>query len=724
MVTVSARSADDAPLFAPSIAWTALSVAVLCYLGARAGVWLSFPEAGAAVVFLPYAVLFTALVVSPARRWWICAVAGSLGTFLGHVDGGAAPSFALLTEFANVARALVAAAGVRRFAPGIGKFDDLRSMTALLVFAVGLGPCAGAFIGSTVVVSAGKTSDFWLTWEEWFLSNALAAVSICPVALTLIWSIRNRDESRAFRAAFVTRRFEEALVAAAFVAVAAGVFAFAPPELVARPARLYWPVPLLLWIAVRFPPAGIGSALLAVTCLTIWGAKHGRGPFVTASPTENLLNLQLFLIVLALPKLLLASVVVQSARTVQERLLADEQRQQLEAERRVAMTLQEADKRKDEFLAVLAHELRNPLAPAALTLETLRRKTPPASEAARAQELIARQLRHMSRLVDDLFDVSRITRGKIELRLETTDFRDAVKHGIETARPRLTEKRHELVIVLPEAPLHVRGDAIRLTQIVGNLVNNAARYTDEGGRIEVSVERLGNEAILRVRDNGIGIRADMIDDIFGLFVQVRGDRSTLRGGLGIGLSLVKQLTEMHGGRVVAESAGSGQGSTFTVTLPALEPLSLSTSSPPRADDEPMDFPLAILVVDDHVDAAKALAELLALWGHTTRVAHDGAAAMDAARAESPDVVLLDLDLPKANGYDVASALRRERDSSELLLVALSGFASEQHRERANAAGFDHHLVKPVDIAALRSLLRETAGRTTAAYRRTRSRATR
>jgi CheY-like chemotaxis protein/nitrogen-specific signal transduction histidine kinase len=422
--------------------------------------------------------------------------------------------------------------------------------------------------------------------------------------------------------------------------------------------------------------------------------------------------------------LLLASLVAASARAVQERLLADEQRRELEAERRIALTLQEADKRKDEFLAVLAHELRNPLAPAALTLETLRRKTPPASEAARAQELIARQLRHMARLVDDLFDVSRITRGKIELRLETTDFRDAVKHGIETARPQLTERRHELVVVLPEAPLPVRGDEMRLSQVVGNLVNNAARYTDEGGRIEIWVERRGNEAILRVRDNGIGIRSDMIDDIFGLFVQVRGDRSTLRGGLGIGLSLVKQLTEMHGGRVVAESEGSGRGSTFTVTLPALEPLSLSTSSRPSEDEEPVDFPLGILVVDDNVDAAKALAGLLELWGHTTRVAHDGAAALDAARAASPDVILLDLDLPKVSGYDVASALRRERDSAELLLVALSGFGSEQHRERARSAGFDHHLVKPVDIAALRSLLRETAGRTTAAYRRTRNRAIR
>jgi PAS domain S-box-containing protein len=371
--------------------------------------------------------------------------------------------------------------------------------------------------------------------------------------------------------------------------------------------------------------------------------------------------------------------------------------------------LREADRRKDEFLAMLAHELRNPLAPirnAALVIALLGHAD---EKLRRSSEVIERQVRHLSRLVDDLLDVSRLTRGRITLRKEPLELGPVVAGAVETVRPLLDARKHELAERLPSEPVWVEGDATRLAQVVSNLLANAAKYTPDGGHIDLTVHPEGKEAVLRVRDGGIGIPADLLPRVFDLFTQ--GDRSLARseGGLGIGLTLARSLMEMHGGRIEAHSDGPGKGSEFVVRLPLLEARSaLAASDAGPAEHRPA-AARRVLLVEDNMDAAESLALLLRLEGHEVRVAHDGPAALAAARDYRPDIIFLDIGLPHMDGYEVARRLRQEEGDQHAVLVALTGYGQGEDRRRVEAAGFDAHLVKPADVNALRRLLAELRG---------------
>ena len=392
---------------------------------------------------------------------------------------------------------------------------------------------------------------------------------------------------------------------------------------------------------------------------------------------------------------------------ITDRKLAEEEGRKLAAQKSVEVALREADRRKDEFLAMLGHELRNPLAPIGTSLEILRMAPPDGPEAAWARDAIGRQLRHMTRLLDDLLDISRITLGRIRLKLEPIDLGRVVANAVETARPLIDDFGHQLTVRLSEPPVPIRGDAVRLTQVVANLLNNAAKYTERGGRIEVAVRREGEWVRLTVRDNGIGVAAGELETIFELFSQMPNGRERAQGGLGIGLTLVKRLVELHGGKVEARSDGPKRGMEMIVRLPAAgdeasEPI--GTLPPARVTNAGS---LRILAVDDNVDLARSLASVLGLWGHTVRTAHDGSAALEVASVFSPEVVLLDLGLPRLDGLEVARRLRlKERFAA--LMVSMSGFGQEQTRQRSDEAGFDHHLVKPVDLERLRGLLDDWA----------------
>jgi two-component system CheB/CheR fusion protein len=383
--------------------------------------------------------------------------------------------------------------------------------------------------------------------------------------------------------------------------------------------------------------------------------------------------------------------------------------------------LRQADRRKDEFLSILSHELRNPLAALhnALNLVCPPRggeAAPPTAaphhlttrDLERAWEIIARQLKHLVRLVDDLLDVSRINQGKVQLQLQHLDLCRCVRDAVEISRPFLESRRHQLELHLPEGPLTVEGDPTRLVQVIANLLNNAAKYTEEGGHVTLTVECVGDTAVLRCKDTGAGIPAEKLPHIFDLFMQVDRTLARAQGGLGIGLTLVRRLVQMHGGSVEAHSEGSGKGSEFVVRLPLArgsgawrEKRAAPSARAPRQPHAPS---RRVLVVDDDRDAADSLALLLGVRGHQVQTAHDGVAALEAARAFGPEVVLLDIGLPRLDGYQVARLLRQEPQTQGALLVALTGYGQEQDRRRSLAAGFDIHLVKPFDPDELEEIL--------------------
>jgi len=368
--------------------------------------------------------------------------------------------------------------------------------------------------------------------------------------------------------------------------------------------------------------------------------------------------------------------------------------------------LKESGRMKDEFLATLAHELRNPLAPIRNAAHILKQHGPRDPEMVWARQVIDRQAEHLSRLVDDLLDVSRITRGRIELRRERIPVSVIVSSAVETARPLIEANQHALIVSLPGEQLFVNGDLTRLAQVVSNLLTNAAKYTPPTGRIEVAAERDGEHVLLRVRDNGMGIPHEMLGRIFEMFAQVDSSLERTAGGLGIGLTLAQTLVELHGGTIEAQSGGAGRGSDFTVRLPlaTLEPAALPPSSSADGSGS-SDGRARILVVDDNVDAADSLGRLLALDGYDVRVANGGMEALHEAEGFRPEVILLDIGLPMMNGYDVARRIRKEPWGVDARLVALTGWGQEEDRRRSKEAGFDEHVVKPIDPASLRALLR-------------------
>jgi PAS domain S-box-containing protein len=393
--------------------------------------------------------------------------------------------------------------------------------------------------------------------------------------------------------------------------------------------------------------------------------------------------------------------------------ITERKRLESELERRVA-ELAEADRRKDEFLATLAHELRNPLAPIRNALHLMRGHQGSTHAIEPERAMAERQVVHLARLIDDLMDIARISRGKIELRKETLLLAPLVERAVESVRPALDERHHRLDVLLPETPIWLAADPTRLEQILGNLLNNAIKYTEPGGTIGVAVASEGDDVVIRVRDSGIGIEPELLPRVFEIFVQAEDHQDRSQGGLGIGLSLVRRLVEMHGGTINAHSAGPRMGSEFVVRLPTLP----APVPAPAPDDGQVVSPLEtgpaasqkprrrrILVVDDNLDAANSLARLLKrLFGQDVRVAHDGPAALESAAVFRPEIVLLDIGMPGMDGYEVAERLRREPALPALRIIALTGWGQQTDRLRSQAVGFDHHLVKPVDPDVLCRLL--------------------
>lgn len=382
-------------------------------------------------------------------------------------------------------------------------------------------------------------------------------------------------------------------------------------------------------------------------------------------------------------------------RTAELQAVAAELRNREEA-------LREADRSKDEFLAVLAHEIRNPLAPIRTAVHLLRLKELPDTQRSKARDVIDRQVEHLVRLIDDLLDVSRITRGTITLKREPVELADVIARAVETNRPLIDSRRLELVVGLPERPLRVDADLTRLGQVIGNLLNNAAKYTEPGGHVSVSAEREGDDAVIRVRDDGVGIPPHMLHKVFDLFAQVDHGLDRQSGGLGIGLALVRRLVALHGGQVRAYSEGLGLGTEMVVRLPIREDDGQAAVKPAAEEDAAATVirPRRVLIVDDNRDAADSMALALQHAGHAVTTAYNGAEGIDRASAFGPEVILLDLGMPGLNGFEMARRIRQQPWGATLALIALTGWGQEQDRRRTKEAGFDAHLTKPVSASEL------------------------
>lgn len=366
--------------------------------------------------------------------------------------------------------------------------------------------------------------------------------------------------------------------------------------------------------------------------------------------------------------------------------------------------LRDADQRKTEFLATLAHELRNPLAPLSTALALLARKKFSAEEADKYHQLMRRQVDHMVRLVNDLMEVSRITRGKIQLRRSPVRLQAVIEDAVELSRPLIENARHSLSLDIESGPLVVQGDAVRLTQVFSNLLNNAAKYTPAGGRLQLKAFSEGRRAVVQVTDSGTGLAPHMLASIFDMFVQVSGTARQAQGGLGIGLTLVKSLVELHGGSVEAASEGLDRGATFTVRLPLARQTAVTDARAEQRSRAMAKLEGTILVVDDNRDAADSLSELLGSMGAESLVAYSGEEALRLARLNPVETAILDIGMPGMDGCDLARLLRAEPDGAAIKLIALTGWGQHGHRERIEEAGFDHHLLKPVNIDHLLSLL--------------------
>jgi signal transduction histidine kinase/CheY-like chemotaxis protein len=667
-----------------------LGAAVVYFATARLGLELAVVARQVSVIW-PATGLALALLVLRGRRLWPAIL---IGAFCANVANDTSVLTSVGIALGNTLEALLGATLLQRvgFQPAMRRLHDVAS---LFLLAACLSTIVSATVGVATVCFTGTAhwSSFTSLWSTWWIGDAIGNLVTAP--FVFVWADQARNRWRLIRLP------EAAVLLCSMLLLSLAVF-------VDRGSVVPYPVhylifPAVIWAALRLGQHAVVSLVFGALAVTIVATLSGRGPFVTTNIAASLLQVALFMAVVAVTGLFLGAATAERNRS-ERRRSEDYGRLRVSEERlaRQAEELAMADRRKDEFLAVLGHELRNPLAPLQNGLELLALGGHDPALVVHARQVMERQLRHLVRLVDDLLDVARIRSGKIVLEPGRVEVARMIASAVELAQPLIDSRGHDLQVLLPPESLWTDGDRIRLPQLLANLLNNAAKYTDEGGTIIVSVAKLGADVVVSVRDTGIGMDREALENVFELFAQAAGPTHAVQGGLGVGLSLARSIAELHGGVLTAHSEGPGKGSEFVLRLPAADsPLPLETV--PAASS---DFALRhrILVVDDNVDAAESLGTMLAYSGHDVRVAHGGVEALTAAREFSPNVMILDLGMPEMDGYAVARAVRADPQFAATRLIALSGYGQPEDRRRTADVGFDEHLVKPVEHDVLNSAL--------------------
>lgn len=643
-------------------------------------------------IIWPATGLALALLVLRGRRLWPAIV---LGAFAANYLGDTPVLTSAGIAAGNTIEALIGATLLQRvgFQPAMRRLHDVAS---LFLLAACLSTISSATVGVVSMYLSGVIpwSEFSSVWSTWWIGDAIGDLVTAPFVFVWVDQARNRWR--------LQRLTEGALLLCSMLLLSLAVF-------VDRGSAVPYPVhylifPAVIWAALRLGQHATATLVFGSMAVTIVATLAGRGPFVVASSIgASLLQVALFMAVVAVTGLFLGAATAERNRA-ERRRSEDYARLRLSEERlaRQAEELAAADRRKDEFLALLGHELRNPLAPLQNGLELLALGGSDQALVTHARQVMERQLRHLVRLVDDLLDVARIRSGKIVLEIERVELAAMIASAVELARPLIDARSHELQVILPPEILWTNADRIRLPQLLANLLNNASKYTDEGGNITLAVAQLGTDIVVSVRDDGIGMDGEALGNVFELFAQAAGPAHAVQGGLGVGLSLARSIAELHGGVLTAHSEGLGKGSEFVLRLPAAQaPQGREAVAAPAGEPA---FRQRILVVDDNVDAAESLGTMLAYSGHDVRVAHGGVEALSTAREFVPNVMILDLGMPEMDGYAVARAVRSDPRFASTRLIALSGYGQPDDRRRTADVGFDEHLVKPVEHDVLNAAL--------------------
>ena len=674
----------------PAFALEVLGAAAVYFAAARLGLELAVIARQVSIIW-PATGVALALLVLRGRRLWPAVL---IGAFAANVLNATPALTSGGIAIGNTLEAVTGAMLLQRvgFQPALRRLHDV---AAVFILGACLSTIVSASLGVISLCATGVApwSAFSSLWSTWWVGDAIGDLVMAP--LLFVWADQARHRWR------LGRITEGALLSCAMLILGIGVFAINGNSF---PYPIHYLIfPAAIWAALRLGQQATATLVFGALVVTIVATLAGRGPFVISSVDANLMRVALFVAVVAVTGLFLGAATAERNRA--ERQRAADYAQLRRSEERLARQAEElaaADRRKDEFLAVLGHELRNPLAPLQNALELLRLGASDPALIRRARELMERQLRHLVRLVDDLLDVARIRSGKIVLELERLEVASMVASAVELARPLIDSRRHRLTLNLPAQPVWTNADRTRLPQLIANVLNNAAKYTAEGGLITVTVSGDEREARISVRDTGIGMTRAALQNVFELFAQAAGPAHAVQGGLGVGLSLARSIAELHGGELLAQSEGPGQGSEFVLRLPAV--------AAPAAQSErarPADLPGArrrILIVDDNVDAAESLGTILSYWGHDVRVVHGGREALSAVREFTPHAMILDLGMPEMDGFEVARAVRADPRIAATRLIALSGYGQPEDRRRTAEAGFDEHLVKPVEHEVLQVAL--------------------
>lgn len=660
---------------------------------AKLGLELYSVNTFAALVWPPTGIALASLLLFGYRLFPGIA----LGAFLINLSLGAPPFVAIGVALGNTLEALIAVYLLHRFGGLLHPFEKLQESVRFIIFAGLLAPLIGASIGVGSLFLGGilPVGEIFETWITWWIGDVLGAVIIAPFLISWLGSPR---------VSFSLERMVEFCLLF-FSIVIANLLVFWVPAVPGKSFLLLYLVSFpLIWTVIRFGPRTTSLALLTTATIAILSTLQGRGPFARIPLSEGLLFLQIFIGTLAAVFLPFMAAIKERTRIVEA---LEEHVEKLE---HALKKIRSADQAKNDFLAILAHELRNPLSPVLSALELVKTRGLNAPDSAQLLEVVERQIHTIADLLDDLLDISRISKKQFKLEKETIDVRKVIARSAQAVDYLVKAKGHTLVIASPEEPLWLEADPLRLEQIIVNILNNAAKYTEPGGSISLSAAQEEGEVVLRVEDNGIGISHESLTLIFEPFMQATQGKQRMRG-LGIGLSISKKLAELHGGGIEAKSEGPGKGSVFIIRFPSSPnlPLPIAPEASPQGEtsslfeEQGTSNAVRVLVVDDNEAAAEGLATLLRHHGHDARCVYGGREAITLAHQFRPDAIVLDIGMPGMDGYEVARHLRNHFPST-MTLIALTGFGQEEDKARAREAGFDHHLTKPVSIRDVERVL--------------------